>query len=61
MMIMQHILIATNIYKVQTNDSMMCEYFCIGFINVVLKGTSFLDVSPNKYEKIEQIILKYFQ
>ena len=40
----------------------MCGYFCIGFINFVLKGKSLLDYtnsfSPNDNEKK---ILKYFQ
>ena len=43
----------------------MCGYFCIGFINVMLKGKSLLDhtnlFSPNEYEKNNKIILKYFQ
>ena len=49
----------------QANDSVMCEYFCIGFIDFMLKGKSLLDyanlVSPNQYEKNDKIILKYFQ
>ena len=43
----------------------MCGYFCIGFIDFVLKGKSLLDYtnlfSPNKYEKNDKKILKYFQ
>ena len=43
----------------------MCGYFCIGFIYFMLKGQSLLGytnlVSPNEYEKIDKIILKYFQ
>ena len=43
----------------------MCEYFCIGFIYVTLKGESFLEYtnlfSPNDYEKDDKIILKYFE
>ena len=39
--------------------------FCIGFIDFMLKGKSLLDYtnlfSPNDYEKIDEIILKYFQ
>ena len=30
----------TNIYRVQAYDSVMCRYFCIGFINFMLKGKS---------------------
>ena len=43
----------------------MYEYFCIGFIDFVLKGKSLLDYtnlfSINKYEKNDKTILKYFQ
>ena len=39
----------------QGNDSVMCGYFCIGFIDFMLKGKSLLDYtnlfSPNEYEK----------
>ena len=33
----------TNIYRVQAYDSIMCGYFCIGFIDFMLKGKSLLD------------------
>ena len=43
----------------------MCGYFCIGFIDLMLKGKSLLDYtnlfSPNDCEKNDKIILKYFQ
>ena len=43
----------------------MYGYFCIGFIDLKLKGKSFLGFtnlfSPNEYEKNDEIILKYFQ
>ena len=32
--------IITNIYRIQACDSVMCGYFCIGFIDVILKGKS---------------------
>ena len=45
----------TNIYRIQAYDSIMCGYFCIGFIDLMLKGKSLLDYtslfSPNNYEK----------
>ena len=54
-----------NIYRIQTYDSIMCGYFCIGFIDLMLKGKSLLEYtnlfSPNDYEKNDKIILKYFQ
>ena len=43
----------------------MCGYFCIGCIDFMLKGKSLLDYTnffcPNKYEKNDKMILKYFQ
>ena len=57
--------IITNIYRIQAYDSILREYFCIGFIDFILKGKSLLDYtysfSPNDYENIDKIILKYFQ
>ena len=57
--------IITTIYKIQAYDSMMCGYFCIGFIDIMLRGKSLLDstnlFSPNEYRKNDKIILKYFQ
>ena len=56
--------IPTNIYRIQAYNSIMCGSFCIGFIDFMLKGKSFLDCtnlfSPNEYEKNDKIILKYF-
>ena len=43
----------------------MCEHFCIGFIDFMLKGKSLLHYtnlfSLNKHEKNDKIILSYFQ
>ena len=35
--------VKTNIYRIQAYDSVMCEYFCIGFIDFGLKDKSLLD------------------
>ena len=35
--------IKTNIYRIQANDSIISGYFCVGFINFLLKGKSLLD------------------
>ena len=55
--------IITNIYRIQVYDSIMCGYFFIGFIDLMLKGKSLLDYtnlsSSNVYEKNDKIILKY--
>ena len=57
--------IITNIYKIQAFNSIMYGYFCIGFIDFMLNGKSFLHYrnlfSPNNYEKNDKTILKYFQ
>ena len=56
--------IINNVYKIEVCNSIMCKYFCIGFSDFLIKGRSFLDntdlFSPNKYEKNDKIILKYF-
>ena len=42
----------------------MCGYFCIGFVDFMLKGKSLLEYTnlflPNEYTKNDKII-KYFQ
>ena len=49
----------------QAYNSIMCGYFCIIFIDFMLKGKSLVNytklVSPDNYEKNDKIILKYFQ
>ena len=54
-----------NIYRIQAYNSIMCGYFCIGFIDFMLKGKSLLDYtnlfSPNDYGKNDKTIIKYFQ
>ena len=43
----------------------MCEYFCIEFIDFMLKGKSLLDYtnlfSPKEYLKNDKMIMKYFK
>ena len=55
----------TNICRIEANNSIMCGYFCIGFINFILKGKRLLDdanlFSSNEYEKNDKIMPKYFQ
>ena len=56
--------IITNIYRIQAYDSIMCGYFCIGFINFMFNGKSLTDYtnlfSANDLKKNDDIILKYF-
>ena len=48
--------IIKNIYKIQAYDLIRYGYFCIGFIDFMLKGKSLLGnanlFSPNDYERI---------
>ena len=57
--------ITPNIYRIHAYHSIMCGYFCIWFINFILKGKGLLDYtnlfSPNDCKKNEKIIQKYFQ
>ena len=52
------------IFRVQAYDSIMCGYFCIRFIDFMLKGktlTVFTNIfSPNNFKKNDDIILNYF-
>ena len=47
----KHKNITPNIYRTQAHDSIMCGYFYIAFIDLMLKGTSLFDYtnlfSPN--------------
>ena len=56
--------IISNIFRIQSNNSIMCGYFCIGFIDFMLAGkklSNFTNLfSPNNFEKNGNIILKYF-
>ena len=56
--------IKINIFRIQSHDSMMCGYFCIGFIDFMLAGktlTEFTNIfSPNNFKKNGNIILSYF-
>ena len=47
--------IMTNIFRIQVCDSVMCRYFCIGFIDFMFKGnnlTVYTNIlSPNNFIK----------
>ena len=57
--------IKSNIFRIQAYDSIMCGYFCIEFINYMLKGKTLLDYtnlfSPNDFKKNDQIIKIIFK
>ena len=56
--------VVTNIFRMQAYDSVMCGYFCIGFIDFMLKGKSLTEFtnlfSPDNFVKNDDIILNYF-
>ena len=57
--------IVTNIFRIQADNSIMCGYFCIGFIDFMLAGKSLIDFtslfSPFDFKKNDDIILSYFK
>ena len=57
--------IKANIFRVQANDSVMCGYFCIGFIGFMLAGKKLTDYinlfSPHDLKKNNNMILSYFK
>ena len=57
--------IKANIFRVQANDSVMCGYFCIRFIDFTLAGKKLIDFtnlfSPHDFKKNDDIILTYFK
>ena len=56
--------IKTNIFRIQVYNSIMCGYFCIGFIDFMLAGKTLTEYtnlcSPNNFKKNDDIILNYF-
>ena len=48
----------------QAYDSIICGYFCIGFINLMLAGKTLAEHTnlflPNNFKKNDDIILNYF-
>ena len=56
--------IKTNIFRIQAYDSVMCKYFCTGFIDFMFESKSLIDFtnlfSRNDLKKNDDIILNYF-
>ena len=56
--------ITINIFRIQAYDSIMCGYFCIGFIDFLLAGKTLTEYtnlfSPRNFKKNDDIILNYF-
>ena len=57
--------IKTNIFRIQSNNSIMCRYFCIGFIDFMFVGKTLIDFtslfSPYDFNKNDNVILSYFK
>ena len=56
--------IIANIFRLQAYDSVICRYFFVGFIDVMLKSKNLTDFTnlfpPNNFKKIDDIIFNYF-
>ena len=57
--------IKSSIFRIQAYDSIMCGYFCIEFINYMLKGKTLLDYtnlfSPNDLKKTIDLLKEYLR
>ena len=57
--------IKANIFRVQANNSVMCGYICIRFIDFMLADKKLTDYtnmfSPYDFDKSDPIILSYFK
>ena len=56
--------ITANIFRIQSHDSVMCGYFCIGFIDFMLARKPLTEYKnlflPNNSKKNDDIILNCF-
>ena len=56
--------IQTNIFRIQTYDSIMCGYFCIRFVDFMFKGKKLTEHTnlflPSVFTKNDNILLNYF-
>ena len=57
--------IKTNIFRIEADNSVMCGYFCIGFIDFILAGKNLIDftslISPYDFKKNDDITSRYFK
>ena len=57
--------IKTNIFRIQANNSIMCGFFCIGFIDFMLADKTLIDYTSlflhYDFEKNDNKILSYFK
>ena len=61
----EHKDIKTNVFRIQAYNTIMCGYFCIGFIDFMFTNKTLIDFtsffSPYDFQKNDKIILKYFK
>ena len=54
-----------SIFRIQTDDSVMCIFYCTAFIVYMIAGKTLLDYtdlcSPNNYKKKVKTIYKHFK
>ena len=54
-----------NIFRIQAYDSIMCGYFCIKFIDLMLAGKKLTDYTnlflPNDFKRNDDIIMSFFK
>ena len=57
--------IKTYIFRIQSNNSIMCGYFCIRFIDFMFAGKTLIYFtslfSPYNFEKNDNVTLSYFK
>ena len=57
--------IIASIFRVQANNSVLCGYFCTGFIDFMLAGKKLTDFtnlfSPYDFKNNDYVILSYFK
>ena len=57
--------IKANMFRIQSNDCIMCGYFCMEFIDFMFVGKTLIEFfslfSPYDFEKNDNIILSYFK
>ena len=56
--------VTTNIFRIQAYDSVMCGYFCIEFIDFMIKSKSLIDFTrlfSSNFKNNDKIILKHVE
>ena len=58
-------LITCNIFRIRSDDCIMCEFYCIDFLEYIIAGKNLLDYtnlfSHNDYQENDKIMYKYFK